>query len=166
MSDDITHRLDLACVASCQCITKTPNSTHHAIDCRYRVMQDAVSEIEQLRMRVVHRDQDYGHEQAMRLKLEAEIQRLRGEVAGYANAHVILVGERDAARRREVLKDQIIASKDRGLVELAEALQWCLDNAGIQGVDVYKTSIIDCRGNVVEVPQQFRAAISQALADS
>lgn len=51
-------------------------------------------EISQLRARIAHLEQDYGHEQAMRLKIEAENQRLRAELAQVDIAVELLVTAR------------------------------------------------------------------------
>lgn len=48
-SGDIIGRLMSASVASCSCATKTPVVVHHQPDCLYRVLQDAVTEINRLR---------------------------------------------------------------------------------------------------------------------
>ena len=45
MSNDIISRLELACIASCQCMTKTPDFQQHAANCRYRVLNEAIGQI-------------------------------------------------------------------------------------------------------------------------
>jgi hypothetical protein len=48
-ADDITARLYVAAVASCECQTKTPGHAHHHRACRYRVLVEAAEAIERLR---------------------------------------------------------------------------------------------------------------------
>jgi hypothetical protein len=47
--DDIVFRLMLATSSSCTCLTKTPDPIYHKLDCRYRVIMDAMEEIKNLR---------------------------------------------------------------------------------------------------------------------
>lgn len=41
----IISKLERACVASCTCLTKTPDFEHHAADCRYRVLSETIGHI-------------------------------------------------------------------------------------------------------------------------
>ncbi len=47
--EDLVARLNLACVASCSCLVKTPVIRYHEPLCPYRVMQEAATEIVGLR---------------------------------------------------------------------------------------------------------------------
>lgn len=47
-SNDLMHRIALACVASCQCVTKTPQYEFHSLECRYRVLMEASARIGRL----------------------------------------------------------------------------------------------------------------------
>ena len=49
MTQDILVRLTMATVASCSCMTKTYLPEHHQDICLYRVICDAIEEIEKLR---------------------------------------------------------------------------------------------------------------------
>lgn len=49
MTGDIVSRLLDAAISSCSCATKTPAVEYHKPDCRYRVIQDAITEINNLR---------------------------------------------------------------------------------------------------------------------
>lgn len=44
----LLERLADACTASCTCLTKTPDWTHHEANCRYRLLSEAVEQIESL----------------------------------------------------------------------------------------------------------------------
>jgi hypothetical protein len=44
----LLERLAAAQVASCQCMTKTPDTDAHALTCRYRILADAYSAIARL----------------------------------------------------------------------------------------------------------------------
>jgi len=48
MSTDIKMRLLHKTIASCKCMTKTPEVKYHKVDCLYRVLRDSVAEIETL----------------------------------------------------------------------------------------------------------------------
>lgn len=41
VSTDLTTRIDAACIASCSCMTKTPDIEYHDKHCRYRVLEEA-----------------------------------------------------------------------------------------------------------------------------
>jgi hypothetical protein len=46
---DIVWRLIYQCNSSCSCLTKTPEPEYHELNCRYRVLMDAITEIQELR---------------------------------------------------------------------------------------------------------------------
>jgi hypothetical protein len=49
MTDSIDVRLAKATVASCECMTKTPEVKFHNEDCRYRIIMEAMGELDKLR---------------------------------------------------------------------------------------------------------------------
>lgn len=49
MTDDLILRLHQGTIASCVCGTKTPVWTYHDSLCRYRLLSEAIEEIESLR---------------------------------------------------------------------------------------------------------------------
>ncbi len=49
MEEDITIKLTKMITASCTCVTKTNDITFHNENCHYRVICEAITEIENLR---------------------------------------------------------------------------------------------------------------------
>lgn len=49
----VVRRLRMAQVASCGCLTKTPDPKHHSEDCLYRVLQDAIDALQLLSKRLM-----------------------------------------------------------------------------------------------------------------
>ncbi len=49
MTDDLLLRLNQGLLASCICGTKTPIFTYHDSLCKYRLLSEAIEEIESLR---------------------------------------------------------------------------------------------------------------------
>ncbi len=45
MRIDLLHRLSMASVGGCSCLTKTPELVHHATMCHYRLFEEARQEI-------------------------------------------------------------------------------------------------------------------------
>jgi len=45
---DLLHRLNMAAVGGCTCMTKTPERQHHATMCHYRLFDEAREEIMKL----------------------------------------------------------------------------------------------------------------------
>lgn len=48
MHSELTRRLARCTVASCRCMTKTPEVQYHAEDCLYRVLNEAIAVIDTL----------------------------------------------------------------------------------------------------------------------
>ncbi len=44
-SGDLIERIERATVASCSCLTKTPDWQYHEINCRYRLLQEAADQL-------------------------------------------------------------------------------------------------------------------------
>jgi hypothetical protein len=126
MTTDIISKLELACVASCSCLTKTPDHQHHSEECRYRVLNEAMEHIAEQQVTIcnqaqisasdsirllsqgVHIGQLEEQWASYRTSAEAEIQQLRRSISRLQK-HIEVVSlernnialERDASQERE-----------------------------------------------------------------
>lgn len=60
----LIERIELACVAACTCLTKTPEWHHHEPNCRYRLLQEAAESLRE-------------HEQSFDLRWNADMRAIK-----------------------------------------------------------------------------------------
>lgn len=80
MNKNLINRLHAATVASCTCMTKTPDIAFHAINCMYRVLVEAVAEITRLNKRVQVADELADTHMKLIEEGRCEIERWKREV--------------------------------------------------------------------------------------
>lgn len=60
----LIDRIELATIAACTCLTKTPQWEHHEVECRYRVLEEASTELRE-------------HEYSANLRWKADMRAIR-----------------------------------------------------------------------------------------
>jgi hypothetical protein len=46
VDEQLIDRLEMACIAACSCLTKTPDWQHHETNCRYRLFQESIAALD------------------------------------------------------------------------------------------------------------------------
>jgi uncharacterized coiled-coil protein SlyX len=128
---NILTKLEYACIASCTCLTKTPDFQRHFSDCRYRVLNEAIECIaeqrttianlskvvandlvamEELRLQIRDAQEDAGN---YRTSAEAEIGQLRGQLSTVRS----LLAEFYRRIRDTPASNSLVARIERALAE-------------------------------------------------
>ena len=103
-SAEILEKLEGACIAACNCLTKTPDPQHHAAFCRYRILNEAIEHISEMVVTIAHQAQMYASDSARLLQQRIYIGKLQDEHASYrtgAEAEIAQLRALVAALRSE-----------------------------------------------------------------
>lgn len=114
MSDDIITTLENACIASCNCDTKTPDSEYHAPLCRYRALDEAIRHITEQRVTIANNARMHANDSLRLAAKGMHVRRLEDQAASYRAS-----AEAEIAQLRQQLA-AVTASTDKLMQDNAE----------------------------------------------
>lgn len=95
---EITTKLEDACIASCECVTKTPDFQYHDAECLYRVLNEAIEHIADQAATIANHVKITANDAATIAELRLQIRDAQEDAGNYrtsAEAEIAQLRERE-----------------------------------------------------------------------
>lgn len=175
MSDDIITTLENACIASCNCDTKTPDSEYHAPLCRYRALDEAIRHITDQRVTIANQAQMYASDSLRLLAKGMHIREVEAQLASYrasAEAEIAQLREQLSASQQSVTAANYgptLAAEINALPDRLRRYVHDLETRADPTWDVRRAFLAEenavALNNLAEELQQELAALTSLLAE-